>query len=415
MRFGLWAVGALVLGALLSHFLLQDRGYVLVNFRGYVVEMSVPALVLLLALAYALIRAAVGLWHMPRRLGTALAERRIKSASNKLTRGLIQITEGNFARAERLLTRGIKGTDAPLVNYLMAARAAQQQGSLERRNEWLKLAYEELPEAEAAVLLTQAELQFESAEYERALATLNRLSETHPDHPVAIALLAQTYDALGDRKSLRALLPKFAHAQLPAATRDELALKALTGADEASDFDLTELKALWSSLSPELRRAPKILAWHAQALTRLGAGDQAEAELRAALKRHWDSGLVRAYGEAMATDTKKQLRHAESWLDEHADDGALLYTAARLCLANELWGKARSYLESSLALEPTPAAYALYGRLLTQLGETDSAASAYRSGLGMISDTDLSLPVLAAPRLDADEWAPDKEGAAPGT
>ena len=41
-------------------------------------------------------------------------------------------------------------------------------------------------------------------------------------------------------------------------------------------------------------------------------------------------------------------------------------------MANELWGKARSYLESSLALAPTADAYALYGRLLTELGEDDA-------------------------------------------
>ena len=48
MRLGLWALAALFVGAFAAHFLLADRGYVLINFRSYVVEMSVPALVLLL-------------------------------------------------------------------------------------------------------------------------------------------------------------------------------------------------------------------------------------------------------------------------------------------------------------------------------------------------------------------------------
>ena len=42
MRVGLWALLAVLLGAFVAHFVLEDRGYVLVNFRGYVVEMSVP-------------------------------------------------------------------------------------------------------------------------------------------------------------------------------------------------------------------------------------------------------------------------------------------------------------------------------------------------------------------------------------
>ena len=37
---------ALAVGAFGAHFLLEDSGYVLINMRGYAVEMSVPGLVL---------------------------------------------------------------------------------------------------------------------------------------------------------------------------------------------------------------------------------------------------------------------------------------------------------------------------------------------------------------------------------
>ncbi|HET7132486.1 MAG TPA: hypothetical protein VFJ95_09570, partial [Gammaproteobacteria bacterium] len=66
MRFGLTAVIALLLGAFAAHFLLADRGYVLINFRGYVVEMSVPGLVLVLTALYLAIRGIVWLARAPR-------------------------------------------------------------------------------------------------------------------------------------------------------------------------------------------------------------------------------------------------------------------------------------------------------------------------------------------------------------
>jgi HemY protein len=403
MRFGVWALAALVVGALTAHFLLADNGYVLINFRGYLIEMSVPALVVLLAVIYVAARFIITIVRAPRRLGEAVAGRRMRRAGSQLTRGMIQISEGNWAQGERLLTRGIKGTDSPLVNYLMAARAAQEQGSRQRRNEWLKLAYEQLPEAETTVLLTQAELQFDSGEYEQALATLMKLADTHPDHPMALGLLARTYAALDDRTRLRAMLPKLERAHLSDEQKETLALECLRVAEAGADFELAALKAAWSELSPKLRRAPRLQCWRALALDRLGAGDEAESALRSALKRDWDAALVRAYGEVKGRDPAKQLRQAERWLKDHDDDGILLLTAARLCLANELWGKARSYLESSLALAPEPASYALYGRLLSQLGETENAAVAYRSGLGMVSDVDLSLPALEPPEASAND------------
>jgi uncharacterized protein HemY len=53
-------------------------------------------------------------------------------------------------------------------------------GQDERRDRWLRQAYENLPEAANAVLLTQAELQLDQAQYEPALATLRQIEEnTH--------------------------------------------------------------------------------------------------------------------------------------------------------------------------------------------------------------------------------------------
>ena len=44
MKFGFLVVIALIVSAFAAHILLQDPGYVVINFRGYLVEMSVPVL-----------------------------------------------------------------------------------------------------------------------------------------------------------------------------------------------------------------------------------------------------------------------------------------------------------------------------------------------------------------------------------
>lgn len=398
MRLGLWALGALFLGALGAHFLLQDKGYVLINFRSYVVEMSVPVLVMALIALYALVRIVAGIWRAPRRLGEAIAERRHRRSGDKLMRGVMQLTEGQFGRGERLLTRSLHASDAPLVNYLMAAKAAQLQGSAERRNEWLKLAYEQLPEAETTVLLTQAEMQFDAGEYENALASLRRVQESRPDHPVVLALLARTYAALNDWPQLAELLPHLGRARLGDEARRGLIADALEHAFTAEDLGSARVDALWSGLPAGDRKTPRLVRLHARALERVGRGPEAERELRAALKQRWDGQLVEAYGKLDSGDAKQQLRRAESWLQRHPEDGTLLLAAARLCMANKLWGKARSYLESSLALAPAPAAYALYGRLLNELGESDEAAIAFRSGLGLVSGEASGTFALEKPR-----------------
>ena len=419
MRTGLWALAAILLGAILAHLLLQDRGYVLVTFLGYAIEMSVPALVLVLSAAYFAIRLSIWLWRAPRQLGAAVADVRVRRAGSKLTRGLIHMAEGDWSKGERLLTQGLKGTESPLINYLMAARAAQLQGSNERRDDWLRLAYEELPEAEMAVLLTQAELQLEHDEYERALATLGRIEEAHPGHPLALELLIRAHGALEDWDQVLTLLPRLKSVRAQDGAVSAAATAALSNFASRADVSYDSLETLWTSLPRSLRNRPDLMAIHAEVLSTLGHGDTAEKELRQALKGAWSEDLVLAYGTVRSSDAARQLKRAERWLKTHPEDAALLLTTARLCMAVELWGKARSYLESSLALDPRADAYALYGQLLRELGEEDTAASAFRSGLALVTGGTSDLPALGAPRANdappADDDIKAESGATPAT
>jgi HemY protein len=401
MRFGFLVIAALFFGAFAAHFLLEDKGYVLINFRGYAVEMSVPAMLLVLAALYLLVRIIVRIWRLPRRLGQAVGARQAARTGDKLTKGLIQMAEGNWAKGERLLGQGTKRNRAPLINYLMAARAAQLQGAHERRDEWLKLAYEDVPEAEAAVLLTQAELQVAHGQNERALATLRKINEVHPNQPLGVALLARVYQALGDWKALLDLLPDLPKSNLPEDAIVDMAADTVAATTGEPDLTSERLGEIWSRIPKPLQKAPQLIGLRARALNKLENGAQAERELRAALGRDWNEGLVLAYGKLTSADQVKQLKRVENWLKSHPEDAALLLTAARLCMVNELWGKARSYLESSLAIRPRADAYQLYGRLLARLGEGENAALAYRSGLSLLTeDPSVEIPALSPPAAD---------------
>jgi HemY protein len=405
MRFGLAAVLAVLLGAFAAHFLLADRGYVLVNFRGYVIEMSVPGLVLVLVLAYLFVRALVAVAEAPRRWRAAREQRQLVRRDSDLTAGLTQLIEGNWARSERLLTQGLKHADAPLANYLLAAHAAQLQGAADRRDQWLELAQGISAEGATSAQVTRAALQLQAGEPAAAVATLKALELKSGDAPAAVALLARAYRALADHAQLFALLPRLAHASLPPAERHELVKLAVQSELSRPDLTLERLAEMWAALPGELRTVPAVVAEHALALARLGRGEEAERELKAALKREWHPALVHSYGEMRGADPAKQLKQAETWLKTYPDDSALLLAAARLSMVNELWGKARSYLESSLALAPVPEAYALYGRLLTQLGEDDGALLAFRSGLGLVS------PAAAEPSPPLRSLAPPARAA----
>ena len=287
-------------------------------------------------------------------------------------------------------------SDAPLVNYLQAARAAHLLGHGDRRDGWLRQAYERTPKAANAVLLTQAELQLDQKQYEQALATLRQIEENSPNHGHALNLLGRLYFKLDDWDHLAELLPKIRkHGRVDDATLNRWSIR-VRQERFANAADGAAIALAWKELPRGLRNEPEILEAYFTALMGADMHDKAEKELAAQLRRQWRSALARLYGMTESSDPTQQLKKVEAWLKSHAEDVELLLASARLCLRNELWGKARSYFETVIAIRPTPEAYQEYGRLLHHLGESEAAATAYQDGLSMVAgSTRTAIPHLA--------------------
>jgi HemY protein len=396
MRLGVLLLIALALGALAAHWLLGDQGYVLMDVRGWTLETSVPGLVIGLIALYLLVRLLAWTVRAPRRLGRAVGDFRARRSQRHLDHAFAAIAEGKWSRGERLLGRAARGP-ASLAGYLSAARAAQEQDALERRDEWLRLAYEADPSAAPAVLLTQAELQLEQGQHEEALATLRQLDTLAPGHPRALVLHARVLERLADWPGLAALMPQL-RARKALEGETLLALEVRLAQARLSDAaDGAALSECWQSFGKELRRHPGVAETYAHQALRLGAADDAEPVIRRALKSDWSPALVATYGRLETSNPSGQLATAEKWLTERPEDPVLLLACGRLCLKNQLWGKARSYLETSLAIRPHPETWQIFGELLVRLGESGAASEAFRQGLAAASG---SAPVLAPPRAN---------------
>jgi len=398
MKVGLVIVLALIVGALAAHLVLPDNGYVLINFRGYVVETSVPILALVLVLIYLALRLLVQVWRAPRRLGEAWAKARLNYAGRQATRGYIALAEGRLARGERLLTRGARRSETPLLNYLAAARAAQMQGDRDRRDSWLRMACEQEPAAEDAVLLTQAELQLEDGQYAEALVSLNRVRDRHPTHAQALKLLGELHYRRREWQLLAELLPLLrGRGNVPADKLDEWSVDTYGNIMTTVRLDRAALDQVWEDIPRHLRREPRLTLTRAKALIACGSVEDAEVEIRRTLKEDWSEALIDLYGELAAVDPAAHLKRIESWLRERPGDPALLLAAGRASVRHQLWGKARSYLESSLAIRPAPEAYRALGQLMARVGEAQSASRAYERGLAMTATASTTAP-LAAPK-----------------
>lgn len=390
MKYAFYILLALLAAVIIAGALHVDSGYVLLSWRDTSVEMSLGTLAVLILVVffglYLLTTLVVRLWGFPQRIHAAMERRREARSRRSAIRGLIDLAEGRWAESERNLMRHAADSKVPLITYIAAARAAQMQGAHERRDTYLRRASEREPAAQLAVLLTQAELQIAHRQYEHALATLRRLQELDANHSYALRLLARLYRKLGDWSALHALLPKLrdTHA-LPRAEIDRLESQALCALLERLDTSSGPAQAAgwWNALPRRLRAETNLVRAYAQLLLKSGDPKTAESVTREALKANWDEELIVLYGQTRADDPVRQLVRVEEWLAEKGESAVLLLTAGRLCSAAKLWGKARSYLESSIVLGARPETYEELGRLFKVLGEPEQATQAFSDGLAL--------------------------------
>nr|WP_313407179.1 heme biosynthesis HemY N-terminal domain-containing protein [Pseudomonas sp.] len=393
---------------LLSLAIEADRGYVLFAYKGFRYQSGLWAflgLLVVVVVFYYLIKWTLRLLLSSTRLANPWSRlHRTRRARQASEQGMLDLAEGRWARAQRQLTRAAEADSQPLMYYLGAARAASKLGEHEQSDALLERALNKQPQAELAIALTHAELQRSRGDSDAALETLQAMRERHPGHHLVLRQLQRLYLQRQDWSALLGLLPELRKEKaLPAAELDELERETWRGRlAEVGEYGLAQgeaalqpLSKAWNQLSVSLRNEPELIATYVEQLRRLGAQEEAEEVLRGALKRDYDSRLARFYGVLRGADPARQLQTAELWLKQHPEDPALLLTLGRLCLQNQLWGKARDYFETSLKLERHPETCAELARLLAQLGELERSNQLLLDSLGLLHQ---GLPPLPQPQ-----------------
>lgn len=386
----LLAVGA---GALAAFYMRADSGYVLIHYRGYSIETSVMALGILLILgvpaALYLLRTFFGVLRLPSFIAAANERRKTDKARESFESGMLKLMEGHWKQAEIELVRRAADHHAPHLNYLAAARAAQRLGADDRRDHYLELAAREKPSLKFAAGLAEAELQRDRGEYQLAKASALKLREADPEHPYPVEILAESHYALSEWPELHGLLSQTEKMAAPApARRRELTQKALFERMRVAvnDARLEDLKQLWRRTPANLKIDPALRSQYVHGLALLNAHADANALISNTLATEWDAELVQIFGQLHVSDSLGHLASIEQWLSKYGEKPELLITAGRACLANKLWGKARSYLESAVKQNPTPGGYLELAKLCEQTQNPQEAAKFMRKGLELASN-----------------------------
>ena len=364
----------------------DDPGYVLIAVHHWTIEstlwVAIISLCFLFIILHGLLLMTHWLLNLPSTWQYWRTKQRSQHAQAKTRKGLIEFSEGHWLQAKNDLIKALPDSDAPLLNYLTAARAAQEMGDSKLRDDYLREAQQAMPEARIAVELTQAQLQLANQQWEQALATLRHLQDLAPQHAYVLKLLVHLYEEVKDWPQLIALLPALKRNQVVSnEIYDSLEKNAYLQAmlDLIKQDQETPLTTFMDKLPRHLNQDAELIAPYCRYLLSKHQDAKIESRLRRSLYKRYDEKLIEIYGEINCNEG--QLKFAESLLKSQPHAANLLLCLGRLCIQKNLWGKAKTYLEQSLACKEQASTYMALGKLLEQLNETNAAVEAYRRGL----------------------------------
>lgn len=383
MRFAIWSVILAAVAVGIALFARNSTGYVVIVDAPWRIELSLNLLVLLVFAGYfafyMLARLVTTLAAIPQRVRAYREERTRSRNRQSLNDALLAFFQGRYASAEKSAAAALLGDETKGVAAIIAARSAHELGRFNEREQFLDQAKGAAPEVDQARLTTLADLLVSQGRHEEALAVLKDLSARDSRNLRLLRLKLQAEQALQNWDEVLATAASL------------LRLGGIGPADEASARraahlgnlgrraqDAEALAAYWKQLPSEMRLDPAVAATAARYHLALGGNAEAQAIIEAALEREWNASLVALYGDAAGTDALRQIERAEGWLREHARDPSLLLALGKLCMRQGLWGKAQSYIEASLALEPTHDGHMTLATLMEKIGKPQEAEKHFR-------------------------------------
>ena len=377
-----------------------DPGYLLIAFGSTTFETSLFALLVAFIVLYVVIKLIlivlrwINPWHLIR-FGRNYKENLRANSRSKTIEGLLYFTRGSWESSYNLLKKGMKDSDASVVNYLAAAYAAHQQGNKEAWMNCLETAEEKYPAARSTINSLKAQLLFKSNQLEQCVAVLQQMKTSSLNDASLLKLLKEVYLKLDDWEQLEKLLPALEKNNVidneeAGLIRVRIFMENLYWtSNQRVDFSNAELGAqlekAWKKGPAFYKQDERIVKHYVEILFKLDQKEQAGKAIEVALNKNWSDELIKRYGELDFGTPHRQLIIAESWIQGRPGNASLLVTLGRLAMRNELWGKAREYFDTSIEVAPQAEAHGELARLLKCLGEeqlADEHQAKFVQGIG---------------------------------
>ncbi|HAX5937318.1 TPA: protoheme IX biogenesis protein HemY [Escherichia coli] len=351
----------LIAGIVVGPMIAGHQGYVLIQTDNYNIETSVTGLAIILILAMVVLFAIEWLLRRIFRTGAHtrgwFVGRKRRRARKQTEQALLKLAEGDYQQVEKLMAKNADHAEQPVVNYLLAAEAAQQRGDEARANQHLERAAELAGNDTIPVEITRVRLQLARNENHAARHGVDKLLDIIPS-------MAKAH--VGDEEH-RAMLEQQAWIGLMDQAR----------ADNGSEG----LRNWWKNQSRKTRHQVALQVAMAEHLIECDDHDTAQQIIIDGLKRQYDDRLLLPIPR-LKTNNPEQLEKVLRQQIKNVGDRPLLWsTLGQSLMKHGEWQEASLAFRAALKQRPDAYDYAWLADALDRLHKPEEAAAMRRDGL----------------------------------
>lgn len=357
-------------------------------------HLFVGLVILLVVLLYVLLRIVMGLVHLPGQWTRWRVNHQRHQVETALNHAGLAFFEGRFQFAEREAERVLgnkQGLNSRALALMIAAHSADQIDELAKRDRYLN-EIAQLPEKQQLsryLLLARSALA--KHDHVGAKNALEAASKISPNL-TQVAKLRLRYEwENGNPQGVLQQVDKLSRAD--ALSESELRSyrhwayqQLLTRAHDPSELKMS-LKAI-----PADEREGDLCVDIVKKYLQLGMYAQALKYVKKYYPVSFNPDLLPLFSEAnqysSVKDQQKSIEIAEKWLQQRPQDPALQMLLGQLSYDQQLWGKAKSYLEASLQISNNNVARLLLAKVLEHSGQTAAAQQQREQVLATISNED---------------------------
>lgn len=249
-----------LVGLILGPNIAGNQGYVRIETDTKVIEMSLVVLVFFFVAALAVVYLLEWLFSRFFRLSRGayqwVGKRKRKKAQQQTLEGLMKMTEGDYSKAEKLISKNAKHADEPILNFIKAAEAAQQRGDDLNANHYLLEAAKIAGPNNIAVEIARTQVLLQQNKLPAARSSVDSLLELAPNNIEALRLGIEIYQRSGAYKALDNVLENAKQVSFLSATEYESLMQQVEDGllDEVMNEEGQEGLLRWWEHQPSRRR-----------------------------------------------------------------------------------------------------------------------------------------------------------------